>query len=158
MVRSLHVGRHVRPRFDRLEAHRLVLQCVAVILAAKRSLLPISCPPLSSCSRMENEMEVVSAIYKRWQYEARLDPEAFWARAAREVYWFRTWDRVLEWEPPTFRWFTGATTNISHNCLDLQVQRGNGGRTALIAEHEDGSRRLFTYAQMLAEVKRLAAA
>ena len=103
-------------------------------------------------------MDVVSPIYKRWQHEAQSDPEAFWAKAAREVFWFRTWDRVLEWEPPTFRWFTGATTNISYNCLDLQVERGNGGRTALIAEHEDGSRRLFTYAQLLGEVKRVAAA
>ncbi len=78
-------------------------------------------------------MEVVSSIYKRWQHEARTDPEGFWGRAARDVFWFRTWDRVLEWEPPTFRWFSGATTNISYNALDLQVERGNGGRTALIA-------------------------
>ena len=98
-------------------------------------------------------MEVVSPIYKRWQHEAQSDPEAFWARAAREVFWFRTWDRVLDWQPPTFRWFTGATTNLSYNCLDLQVARGNGGRAALIAEHEDGTRRLFTYAQLLGEVK-----
>ncbi len=103
-------------------------------------------------------MEVVSPIYKRWQHEAQSDPEAFWARAAREVFWFRTWDRVLDWEPPTFRWFTGATTNLSYNCLDLQVARGNGGCAALIAEHEDGTRRVFTYAQMLGEVKTVAAA
>jgi len=103
-------------------------------------------------------MEVVSPIYKRWLHEAQSDPDAFWAKAAREVFWFRTWDRVLDWQAPTFRWFTGATTNLSYNCLDLQVARGNGGRTALIAEHEDGSRRLFTYAQLLGEVKRVAAA
>ncbi|HXR37079.1 MAG TPA: AMP-binding protein, partial [Candidatus Binataceae bacterium] len=103
-------------------------------------------------------MEVVSPIYKRWQHEAQSDPEAFWARAAREVFWFRTWDRVLDWQPPTFRWFTGATTNLSYNCLDLQVERGNGGCAALIAEHEDGTRRVFTYAQMLGEVKTVAAA
>jgi acetyl-CoA synthetase len=103
-------------------------------------------------------MDVISPIYRRWQHAARSDADGFWARAAREIFWFRTWDRVLDWEPPTFRWFAGATTNISYNCLDLQVERGNGGRTALIAEHEDGSRRLFTYAQLLGEVKKVAAA
>src|SRR5260370_42598144 len=72
-------------------------------------------------------MEVVSPIYKRWLHEAESDPEGFWAKAAREVSWFRTWDRGLDWQPPTFRWFTGATTNLSYNCLDLQVARGNGG-------------------------------
>ena len=107
---------------------------------------------------MGMDIEVVSPLYKRWQNEARTDPESFWAKAAREAFWFRTWDRVLEWEPPTFRWFVGATTNISYNCLDLQVERGNGGRTALISEHEDGSRRQFTYAQLLGEVKRIGAA
>jgi acetyl-CoA synthetase len=103
-------------------------------------------------------MEVVSPIYKRWLHDAQSDPEGFWAKAAREVSWFRTWDRVLDWQPPTFRWFVGATTNLSYNCLDLQVARGNGGRAALIAEHEDGTRRVFTYSQLLGEVKTVAAA
>jgi acetyl-CoA synthetase len=103
-------------------------------------------------------MEVISAIIKRWRYEADNDPEGFWARAAQEVFWFRKWDRVLDWQPPSFRWFSGAITNLSYNCLDLQVNRGRGGHAALIGEHESGQRRVFTYAQLLSDVKVIAAA
>jgi acetyl-CoA synthetase len=103
-------------------------------------------------------MEVVNPIVARWQREAKADPEAFWARAARKVPWFRTWDRVFEWEPPTFRWFVGAQTNLCYAALDHQVEHGWGGHAALIAENERGERRVYTYGQLLHHVKRLAAA
>jgi acetyl-CoA synthetase len=103
-------------------------------------------------------MEVVNPIVARWQREAKADPEAFWARAARKAPWFRTWDRVFEWEPPTFRWFVGAQTNLCYAALDHHVERGWGGHAALIAENERGERRVYTYGQLLHHVKRLAAA
>jgi acetyl-CoA synthetase len=90
--------------------------------------------------------------------EATDDPEGFWARAAEELPWFRKWDRVFEWTPPTFRWFIGAQTNLCYNCLDYHVERGRGGQTALIAEDERGERRVYTYAQLLQTVKQAAAA
>jgi acetyl-CoA synthetase len=90
--------------------------------------------------------------------EARRDPEAFWGRAASQVNWFRTWDKVFEPDYPSFRWFTGAQTNLAYNALDYHVKRGWGGHTALIYVNERGERRLFTYAHLLYEVKRVAAA
>lgn len=30
-------------------------------------------------------------------------PEEFWAEQARQLDWFKTWDKVLEWEPPFAR-------------------------------------------------------
>ena len=77
-------------------------------------------------------MEVINPIVRRWKSEATEDPEGFWARAAQEVPWFRPWDRVFEWESPTFRWFVGARTNLSYNCLDHHVERGWGGHAALV--------------------------
>ena len=103
-------------------------------------------------------MEVVNPIVARWQREAKADPEAFWARAARKAPWFRTWDRVFEWEPPSFRWFVGAQTNLCYAALDHHVERGWGGHAALIAENERGERRVYTYGQLLHHVQRLAAA
>jgi acetyl-CoA synthetase len=93
-----------------------------------------------------------------WQREATADPEGFWARAAHQLPWFRPWDRVFEWDPPTFRWFLGAQTNLSYNCLDRHVAAGRGGHVALIALNERGERREYTYAQLLDTVKQLAAA
>src|SRR5438128_256702 len=90
-----------------------------------------------------------SAPVRAWQREATADPEGFWARAAQQLPWFRTWDRVFEWTPPTFRWFSGAQTNLSYNCLDHHVNAGRGEHTALIAANEQGERREYTYAQLL---------
>jgi acetyl-CoA synthetase len=103
-------------------------------------------------------MQPINPIVQRWREDARENPEQFWARAAAELPWFRTWDRVFEWERPTFRWFVGAQTNLAYNCLDHHVARGWGGHTALIYLSERGERRLFTYAMLLHEVERVAAA
>jgi acetyl-CoA synthetase len=103
-------------------------------------------------------MEVVNPAVRALQREALEDPDGLWARAAEQLPWFRRWDRVLDWEPPTFRWFTGATTNLAYNCLDHHVDHGRAGHAALICYDERGNRRVDTYAQLLAEVERVAAA
>ena len=103
-------------------------------------------------------MNLVSPIVQRWIEDAREDPEAFWGKAAEQLPWLRTWDQVFEWTPPTFRWFVGGQTNLAYNALDYHVKRGWGGHTALVYLNERGERRLFTYAQLLHEVERVAAA
>jgi len=103
-------------------------------------------------------MDMVSPVVKRWQYDAARDPDRFWDRAARKLNWFRTWDQVLDWQPPTFRWFVGGLTNLSYNCLDYHVERGWGGHAALIALNERDERRVYTYAQLLSGVESVAAA
>lgn len=103
-------------------------------------------------------MELINPIVQRWRREATTDPEGFWALAAEQLPWFRKWDRVFEWNFPTFRWFLGAQTNLAYNCLDYHINRGWGGHTALIYVNERGERRLFTYAQLRHEVERMAAA
>jgi acetyl-CoA synthetase len=90
--------------------------------------------------------------------EAAERPDEFWARQAEALPWFRGWDRVFEWERPTFRWFVGGETNLAHNCLDRNVEAGAGDRTALMAVNERGDRHSLTYAELLAEVERVAAA
>ena len=103
-------------------------------------------------------MEVINPAIRRFTREATEDPEGFWARAAEQLPWFRKWDRVFEWTPPTFRWFIGAQTNLCYNCLDYHVERGRGGQAALIFEDERGEWRVYTYARLLHEVKRASAA
>ena len=103
-------------------------------------------------------MDLVNPIVRRWIQDAAADPEAFWARAAQELPWFRKWDRTFSWDFPFFRWFEGGLTNLAHSALDHHVQRGRGGQTALVSANERGERRLFTYAQLRYEVVRVAAA
>jgi len=90
-----------------------------------------------------------------WLAAAAADPEAFWGRAANALPWFRRWDRVFEPDPPSFRWFVGARTNLAHNALDRHVAAGDGERLALIALNERGD---LTYRSLLDEVERVAAA
>jgi len=103
-------------------------------------------------------MNLVNPIVRRWLEDGTGDPEAFWARAARELPWFRPWETTLVWEPPTFRWFVGGRTNLCWNALDHHVNRGRGGHAALVGLNERGERRVFTYAQLLSDVERVAAA
>ncbi|MEW6638192.1 MAG: acetate--CoA ligase, partial [Actinomycetota bacterium] len=89
--------------------------------------------------------------------EAERDYEAFWAERARELHWFREWERVLEWDPPEAKWFVGGRINAAYNCLDYQVEQGKGDKTALIWEgDEPGDIRTFTYSELTAEVKKFA--
>lgn len=105
-------------------------------------------------------MDLVGPVVRGVQREALEDPDAFWAEAAQRVPWASQWERVFEWTPdetPAFRWFLGGETNIAWGCLDTQVEQGNGGRAALIALDELGGQRVFTYAQLLRRVERIAA-
>jgi acetyl-CoA synthetase len=103
-------------------------------------------------------MALVNPVVERWIQDARRDPEGFWAKAASALPWMRPWDRAFEWTPPTFKWFVGAETNLAVNAVDRHVEAGAPGRAALIYLNERGERRVLTYAQLLHEVKRTAAA
>jgi acetyl-CoA synthetase len=105
-----------------------------------------------------DKVSLVTPVVKRWLDDGLGDPEGFWARAAAALPWFRSWDRVFEWTFPTFRWFIGAETNLAFNALDHHVERGRGDHPALIALNERGDRRTLTYAQLLDQVTRIAAA
>jgi acetyl-CoA synthetase len=87
------------------------------------------------------------------------DPEAFWSDAASQVYWYKRWDRVFEWNYPNFTWFKGGITNLSYNCLERNIVKGRGNSTAIIWENgENIPPRTLTYEQLLKEVRRFAAA
>jgi acetyl-CoA synthetase len=103
-------------------------------------------------------VSLVTPAVRRCVEDGMRNPEDFWAHAARELPWFRQWDRVFEWHPPTFRWFIGAETNLCYNAIDRHVIAGQGGRGALAYVNERGERDVKTYAQCLHEVKRIAAA
>ncbi|HZM98964.1 MAG TPA: acetate--CoA ligase [Pyrinomonadaceae bacterium] len=88
--------------------------------------------------------------------EAAADPEAFWARMAEELHWFKKWDTVLKWDPPHAEWFGGGKINISYNCLDRHLTTWRRNKAALIWEGETGETRTFTYQQLHTEVSKFA--
>ena len=93
------------------------------------------------------------------QDEADADWESFWARQARDlVTWSKPFTKVLEWNLPFAEWFEDGELNVSVNCLDRHVAAGLGDRVAFHFEGEPGDTRTITYAELLDEVQRFAAA
>ncbi len=90
--------------------------------------------------------------------EAHTDYEGFWARLAREnLDWHTPFTEVLdESNPPFYRWFADGTLNASYNCLDRHVNNGRGDRVAIRFESDSGEVTLVTYAELLAQVCRMA--
>ncbi len=81
--------------------------------------------------------------------QAAADPEAFWADIARQLHWFKPWDKVLEWNSPWAKWFLGGKINLSYNCLDRHVATWRKNKAAIIWESEPGEVRTLTYQQLL---------
>ena len=107
-------------------------------------------PPADSFRQQANARD--PEIYAR----AAADYERFWADEARLLHWFRPWERVLEWQPPRARWFTGGKLNASYNCVDRHIGSPRRNKAALIWEGEPGDRRTLTYWDLYCEVRKFA--
>jgi acetyl-CoA synthetase len=101
-----------------------------------------------------------AALYQRMEREAKQNYQRYWARLAREhVDWFTPWKKVLEWKPPFARWFLGARTNVSYNCLDRHLEGEHAWRknkAAIVWEGEPGDSRVLTYGDLHREVCKFA--
>ena len=99
-------------------------------------------------------MEGYRDLYDR----AKQDPEQFWGELAeREIHWFEKWDKVLDWSNPPFaKWFTGAKTNVSYNCLDRHLTPERRNKPAIIFEGEPGDQRIITFEELHRLVSRFA--
>jgi acetyl-CoA synthetase len=93
------------------------------------------------------------AVYR----EAEADIEAFWAKQAENLDWFKTWDQVLDRSnPPFYKWFVGAKTNIAYNALDRHIKTARKNKLALIWEGEPGDKQTYSYYRLWREVNRFA--
>ena len=95
--------------------------------------------------------------YEELWNRAKDNPEGFWGEQAKKhLSWFRSWDKVLDWNPPFARWFTGGQLNASYNCVDRHCQGPNKNKAALIFEGEPGDRRVLRYQDLHREVCKFA--
>jgi acetyl-CoA synthetase len=98
------------------------------------------------------------AAYEKLVAEAASDYEGYWARLAREfIAWKKPFTQVLDSSnAPFFKWFADGTLNASYNCLDRNIERGLGDKTALIFEADDGAVTRTSYSQLLARTCQIA--
>ena len=94
--------------------------------------------------------------YEQLYTQAEQDPEGFWAGIAKELTWFKPWDKMLEWNPPFAKWFVGGRTNMAYNCLDRHLTTARKNKAAIIWEGEPGDERILTYQALYREVCRFA--
>lgn len=98
--------------------------------------------------------------YKKMWNESINNPEAFWGKMANDFVWFDKWKKVRSYDfdkKIDIKFFEGATTNLSVNCLDRWVEAGEGGRVAIIWEGNDPSEtRKLTYKELLDETCKFA--
>lgn len=93
-------------------------------------------------------------------HRADADPDWYWHALLEffDIQFVRPYSEVLdvsagiEWP----RWCVGGTTNVVLNCLDRHRGTPTWQKKAIIWEGEDRSRRSWTYAELDAEVCRLA--
>ncbi|HYK36825.1 acetate--CoA ligase [Alloacidobacterium sp.] len=96
------------------------------------------------------------AEYEQMYRRSVDDPEGFWAEAARELHWFKPWDKVLDWNLPWAKWFVGGKLNLSYNCVDRHALGDKRDKVAILWEGEPGEVRKLTFGDLHADVQRFA--
>jgi acetyl-CoA synthetase len=108
----------------------------------------------------ENTLPTDSKIFPVNRYfelykESLKDIEEFWSKITREnISWFKTWDKVLEWNPPFARWFVGGKLNLSYNCLDRHLNSQDRNKVAYYWEGERGEKRAISYQELYHDVNK----
>jgi len=103
--------------------------------------------------------------YERLYRQSIDRPEEFWGNVARELHWFKPWERLLEWKAPYAQCSVGGTTTVSHTRPDRVTAAGKGDKAAILWEGEPaahgtpeggGEVRRITYRALRDEVCRFA--
>lgn len=103
---------------------------------------------------------IEKARVKDWEKlnsSAQSNPEKFWTDVADELHWHKKWDKYIDKDnAPFFKFFVGAETNITYNCLDVHLQNSNRNKIAYIWESEQGESKSISYFELHREVCKFA--
>jgi propionyl-CoA synthetase len=92
-------------------------------------------------------------FYRRSLHER----ESFWTEQAQLIDWQRPFDKVCDdAHPPFAKWFAGGTTNLCHNAVDRHLAAHADAPALIYVSSETGEERVYTFAQLHAEVQRMA--
>jgi propionyl-CoA synthetase len=86
------------------------------------------------------------------------DREAFWAEEAALIDWETPFQQVCDHSRPPFsRWFVGGRTNLCHNAVDRHLKDRAQQNALIFVSTETGQERVYSFAELHAEVQRMAA-
>jgi len=104
---------------------------------------------------MSTPIGTAYAVFHRRSLE---DRDAFWAEQAALIDWQRPFDSVCDAsKPPFVRWFAGGTTNLCHNAVDRHLAARAAQPALIHVSTETESERIYSFAELHAEVQRMAA-
>ncbi len=104
-------------------------------------------------------MDARASRYHEIYARSMRDPEGFWGEVAAGIDWYEPAKKVFDPSQGIYgRWFAGGVCNTCYNALDRHVAGGRAYQTALIYDSPmTRSKSAYSYAELLAEVKTLAA-
>ncbi len=104
-------------------------------------------------------MDARASRYHEVYARSMRDPEGFWGEVAAEIDWYEPAKKVFDPSQGVYgRWFAGGVCNTCYNALDRHVAGGRARQTALIYDSPmTRTKAAYSYAELLAEVKTLAA-
>ena len=93
--------------------------------------------------------------YAHW----KRDPEGFWGEAAQAIDWIEPPKKIFDPKAGVYgHWYVGGVCNTCFNAVDRHVASGRGSQPALVYDSPvTGTKRAYTYAELLNEVRTLAA-
>jgi len=85
------------------------------------------------------------------------DYEGTWGQCANEkIDWFKPFDTILdESEAPNYKWFSGGTMNVAHQCVDRHLNTKKN-KAAIIFEGDNGDKQVITYLELSYRVNQTA--
>jgi propionyl-CoA synthetase len=86
------------------------------------------------------------------------DRDGFWSEQAALIDWQTPFTQVCDYrEPPFAKWFVGGRTNLCHNAVDRHLADRGTQNALIFVSTETQEERVYTFAQLHAEVQRMAA-
>ena len=86
--------------------------------------------------------------------------EEFWGDVAKDIFWYKKPTKILNSSnPPFYKWYEDGITNTCYNAIDIHIDNGKGGKTAIIYDSPiTGTKKKFTYNQLKEKVSLFAGA
>ena len=101
---------------------------------------------------------MASQTYAQFHQRSIDEPDAFWAEQARAIDWHRPPEQICDYSRPPFaRWFAGGQTNLCHNAVDRHARERGGDRALVWVSTEVDQERVYTFAELQAEIECMAA-
>ncbi|MDR2240717.1 MAG: propionate--CoA ligase [Zoogloeaceae bacterium] len=100
----------------------------------------------------------MGAKYQEFHRRSIEDRDGFWREQAQLIDWHKPFNAVLDYSKPPFaKWFVGGETNLCHNAIDRHLKERAGQAALIYISTETGEEKTYTYAELHAEVQRMAA-